>query len=74
VVSDQGSVQRINGRRQPLYGLHIGYASHGSFIIGAPSPSALPDPIVIFRDTLTHDYGQDPQRPRAQVTRTLRHD
>ncbi len=74
VVSDQGSVQRVNGRRQPLYGLYIGYASRGSFIIGAPSRSALPDRIVIFRDTLTHDYGQDPQRLRAEVTRTLRHE
>jgi len=74
VVSDQGSVQRVNGRRQPLYGLYIGYATRGSFIIGAPSRSALPDRIVIFRDTLTHDYGQDPQRLRAEVTRTLRHE
>jgi predicted Zn-dependent protease with MMP-like domain len=74
VVSDQGSVQRINGRRRPLYGLYIGYASRGPFVIGAPSRSALPDRIVIFRDTLTHDYGQDPQRLRAEVTRTLRHE
>lgn len=74
VVSDQGSVQRINGRRQPLYGLYIGYASRGPFVIGAPSRSALPDRIVIFRDTLTHDYGQDPQRLRTEVTRTLRHE
>jgi predicted Zn-dependent protease with MMP-like domain len=74
VVSDQGSVQRINGRRQPLYGLYIGYASRGSFIIGAPSRSALPDRIVIFRDTLMHDSGQDRQRLQAEVTRTLRHE
>ena len=74
VVSDQGSVQRINGRRQPLYGLYVGYASRASFIIGAPSRGALPDRIVIFRDTLTCDYGQDPQRLRAAVTRTLRHE
>jgi predicted Zn-dependent protease with MMP-like domain len=74
VVSDQGSVQRINGRLQPLYGLYIGYAGRGPSVIGAPVSSAVPDRIVIFRDTLTHDYGKDPARLRAQVTRTLRHE
>jgi predicted Zn-dependent protease with MMP-like domain len=73
VVSDQGSVQRINGRLQPLYGLYIGYAGRGS-IIGAPASGAPPDRIVIFRDTLVHDYGNDPRRLEAQVTRTLRHE
>lgn len=74
VVSDQGSVQRIKGRLQPLYGLYIGYAGRGPSVIGAPVSSAVPDRIVIFRDTLTHDYGKDPARLRAQVTRTLRHE
>jgi predicted Zn-dependent protease with MMP-like domain len=73
VVSDQGSVQRINGRLQPLYGLYIGYAGRGS-VIGAPARSALPDRIVIFRDTLVHDYGNNPGRLRAEVARTLRHE
>jgi predicted Zn-dependent protease with MMP-like domain len=74
VVSDQGAVQRVNGRPQPLYGLYIGYAGRGSYTIGAPATSALPDRIVIFRDTLVHDYGNDPDRLREQVTRTLRHE
>jgi predicted Zn-dependent protease with MMP-like domain len=29
---------------------------------------------VIFRDTLTHAFGNDPDRLRAEVTRTLRHE
>jgi predicted Zn-dependent protease with MMP-like domain len=74
VVSDQGAVQRVNGRLQPLYGLYVGYGGRGSYVIGAPVRSALPDRIVIFRDTLVHDYGNDPSRLRLEVTRTLRHE
>jgi predicted Zn-dependent protease with MMP-like domain len=32
------------------------------------------DRIVIFRDTLTHDFGHDPDLLKAQVTRTVRHE
>jgi predicted Zn-dependent protease with MMP-like domain len=74
VVSDQGAVQRVNGRLQPLYGLYVGYGGRGSYVIGAPVRSAMPDRIVIFRDTLVHDYGSDPSRLRLEVTRTLRHE
>lgn len=74
VVSNQGAVQRINGRLQPLYGLYIGYGGRSSYIIGRAARNALPDRIVIFRDTLEHDYGQDPQHLRTEVTRTLRHE
>jgi len=74
VVSDQGAVQRFNGRIQPLYGLYVGYAGRGNFIIGAPVSSAVPDRIVIFRDTLVRDFGSDPARLRREVTRTLRHE
>ena len=73
-VSDQGAVQRINGRLQPLYGLYVGYADRGSFSIGSPVRSAEPDRIVIFRDTLTHSFGSDPDRLEEEVTRTLRHE
>ena len=74
VVSDQGAVQRRNGRLQPLYGLYVGYGGRGSYVIGAPVRSALPDRIVIFRDTLVHNYGNDPSRLRLEVTRTLHHE
>jgi predicted Zn-dependent protease with MMP-like domain len=71
-VSDQGSVQRLNGRLRPLYGLYVGYADKSTFL-GAPRPDQ-PDRIVIFKDTLSRDYGHDPDRLREQVTRTLRHE
>jgi predicted Zn-dependent protease with MMP-like domain len=74
VVSNQGTDQRINGRRQPLYGLYVGYGGRSSYRISAPTTNALPDRIVIFRDTLVHDFGTDPTRLREQVTRTLRHE
>jgi predicted Zn-dependent protease with MMP-like domain len=75
VISDEGGVQRRNGRLQPLFGLYIGYSGgQSAFVIGRPSVSAMPDRIVIFRDTLTHAFGDDPDRLREQVTRTLRHE
>ena len=74
VVSDQGAVQRLNGRLQPLYGLYVGYGGRSSYLMGAPVSSVLPDRIVIFRDTLVHDYGNDPGGLRQAVTRTLRHE
>jgi predicted Zn-dependent protease with MMP-like domain len=74
VVSNQGAVQRRNGKPRPLYGLYVGYGGRGSFL-GAPRVGgAQPDRIVIFRDTLTRDFGSDPDRLREQVTRTLRHE
>jgi predicted Zn-dependent protease with MMP-like domain len=74
VVSEEGAVQRINGRLQPLYGLYVGYGGRSSYVIGRPTSYALPDRIVIFRDTLVHDHGNDPSRLRHEVTRTLRHE
>jgi predicted Zn-dependent protease with MMP-like domain len=74
-ISDEGGVQRRNGRLQPLFGLYVGYSGgQSAFVIGRPSVSAMPDRIVIFRDTLTHAFGNDPDRLRAEVTRTLRHE
>jgi len=58
VISDQG-------RRQRAYGLYQGD--------GAAHDNAH-DRIVIFRDTLRRDFGEDPQLLRDQVTRTVRHE
>src|SRR5215212_2257072 len=58
VISDQG-------RRHRAYGLYQGdTAARDNF----------PDRIVIFRDTLLRDFGDDPDELRAQVTRTVRHE
>jgi predicted Zn-dependent protease with MMP-like domain len=64
VVSDRGEEQN-------LYGLYMGWRTAGMpFLAGG----ALPDEILIFRDTLTRDFGDDPARLRAQVVQTVRHE
>lgn len=58
VVSD-------GGRRQHAYGLYQGdTVAHDYFH----------DRIVIFRDTLLRDFGDDVELLKAQVTRTVRHE
>jgi predicted Zn-dependent protease with MMP-like domain len=58
VVSD-------GGRRQHAYGLYQGDTVARDYFH---------DRIVIFRDTLLRDFGDDPDRLKAQVTRTVRHE
>jgi predicted Zn-dependent protease with MMP-like domain len=58
VVSD-------GGRRQRAYGLYQGDTVARDYFH---------DRIVIFRDTLLRDFGEDPDLLKAQVTRTLRHE
>ena len=58
VISDKG-------RRHRAYGLYMG---------DTVARDNYPDRIVIFRDTLLRDFGDDPDELRAQVTRTVRHE
>ena len=58
VVSD-------DGRRYHAYGLYQGDTVAGD---------VHHDRIVIFRDTLLRDFGDDPDELREQVTRTVRHE
>ena len=58
VISDEG-------RRHRAYGLY-----QGDTVAGGVSH----DRIVIFRDTLLRDFGDDPDELRDQVTRTVRHE
>jgi predicted Zn-dependent protease with MMP-like domain len=58
VVSD-------GGRRQRAYGLYQG---------DTVAQDYFHDRIVIFRDTLVRDFGDDPDLLKAQVTRTVRHE
>jgi predicted Zn-dependent protease with MMP-like domain len=58
VVSD-------GGRRRRAYGLYQGDTVARDFFH---------DRIVIFKDTLLRDFGHDPDRLRAQVIRTVRHE
>jgi predicted Zn-dependent protease with MMP-like domain len=54
-----------HGRRHRAYGLYQG---------DTVARDDHPDRIVIFRDTLLRDFGDDPDELRAQVTRTVRHE
>ena len=58
VVSD-------GGRRRHAYGLYQGDTVARDYFH---------DRIVIFRDTLVRDFGDDPEQLKAQVTRTVRHE
>src|SRR3954467_14926606 len=58
-------VVRDGGRREHAYGLYQGD--------GAARDDRA-DRIVIFRDTLLRDFGDDPGELRGQVTRTVRHE
>jgi predicted Zn-dependent protease with MMP-like domain len=58
VISDKG-------RRARAYGLYQG---------DTVARDDHPDRIIIFRDTLLRDFGDDPDELRAQVTRTVRHE
>jgi len=58
VISDQG-------RRHGAYGLYQG---------DGVARDDYPDRIIIFRDTLRRDFGDDPALLREQVTRTVRHE
>jgi predicted Zn-dependent protease with MMP-like domain len=53
------------GRRHRAYGLYQG---------DTVARDDHHDRIVIFRDTLLRDFGDDPDELRAQVTRTVRHE
>jgi predicted Zn-dependent protease with MMP-like domain len=53
------------GREHRAYGLYQGDTVARDYFT---------DRILIFRDTLTRDFGHDPDLLRAQVTRTVRHE
>jgi predicted Zn-dependent protease with MMP-like domain len=54
-----------DGRRHHAYGLYQG---------DTVARDGWHDRIVIFRDTLLRDFGDDPDELRGQVTRTVRHE
>ena len=64
VVSDRGAENHA-------YGMYVGSKRGGSAYFGG---GGLPDEILIFRDTLVRDFGNDPELLKAQVTRTVRHE
>ena len=64
VVSDRGDEHHA-------YGLYVGYRAGGRSILGG---GGIPDEILIFRDTLVRDFGDDPENLRAKVAETVRHE
>lgn len=64
VVSDSGSENHA-------YGMYVGFRRKGASWFAAPG---MPDEIMIFRDTLVRDFGDDPERLRQQVKRVVRHE
>jgi hypothetical protein len=55
VVSDRGAENHA-------YGMYVGSKLGGMPFFGG---GGLPDEILIFRDTLVRDFGDDPERPAA---------
>lgn len=64
VVSDRGEENHA-------YGVYVGSRLGGSAYFGG---GGLPDEILIFRDTLVRDFGDDPKKLRAHVIQTVRHE
>ena len=64
VVSDRGSENHA-------YGMYVGSRRGGTAYFGG---GGLPDEILIFRDTLVRDFGDDPEALRRQVVTTVRHE
>jgi predicted Zn-dependent protease with MMP-like domain len=64
VVSDRGAENHA-------YGMYVGSRLGGTPFFGG---GGVPDEILIFRDTLVRDFGENPERLRLQVTRTVRHE
>jgi predicted Zn-dependent protease with MMP-like domain len=64
VVSDRGAEHHA-------YGEYVGMRMGGASFFGG---GGLPDEILIFRDTLVRDFGDDPARLRSQVVQTVRHE
>jgi predicted Zn-dependent protease with MMP-like domain len=64
VVSDRGAENHA-------YGMYVGSKLRGTAYFGG---GGMPDEIMIFRDTLVRDFGEDPERLRAHVIQTVRHE
>jgi predicted Zn-dependent protease with MMP-like domain len=69
-VSDDGYNEHAYGMYVPGSGPDDGYR-WWFFGMGR---RAEPNQIIIYRDTLLHDYGRDPALLRAKITETVRHE
>jgi predicted Zn-dependent protease with MMP-like domain len=73
----QGALENVaivvseRGAEHHAYGEYVGFKRGGSSFFGG---GGIPDEILIFRDTLVRDFGDDPKRLRSKVKQTLRHE
>jgi len=60
----------------PIVVSHLGreYRAYGHYYGGGVARDQYEKRIVIYRDTLERDFGEDPELLQAQVERTLRHE
>ena len=75
---EQAHRGELLGLRHPLQrdvykrqGLYIGYKMGGRSSLGG---GGFPDEILVFRDTLVGDFGDDPERLRLKIIQTVRHE
>ena len=71
VLEDVAIVVSDRGVENHAYGMYVGSKLGGMPFLGG---GGLPDEILIFRDTLVRDFGDDPERLRLQVIHTVRHE
>jgi predicted Zn-dependent protease with MMP-like domain len=50
------------------------FGAYGHYMGGTVASGNWPDRIIIYEDTLTRDFGWNPELLRAQVQRTVRHE
>ena len=67
----RGRVEADRGAEHHAYGMYVGSRLGGSPFFGG---GGLPDEILIFRDTLVRDFGDNPEQLRRQVNQTVRHE
>lgn len=78
-LGDLAVVVSDDGAKQHAYGVYEGKTISSDEVTRSWWPwgrggSALPDRIVIYRDTLTRDFGHDPALLRQEITRVVRHE
>jgi predicted Zn-dependent protease with MMP-like domain len=64
VVSDRGAENHA-------YGMYVGLKRGGTTFFGG---GGVPDEILVFKDTLVRDFGDDPVRLQGKVAQTVRHE
>lgn len=64
VVSDRGAENHA-------YGMYVGSRLQGNPFFGG---GGTPDEILIFKDTLVRDFGENPENLRKHVIKTVRHE